>query len=100
MTIFYSDTAYRGPNRAIHKKYEEQPATLYYLKHYHNVCVLRHISKKTADMIERFKIEKEISIGERKMSFWQKHQNYDQNVVNKLASKTREEARIDPRVAA
>lgn len=74
---FYSDIAPRGKSDIDVWKMNGSKA---YLRHYDNYLVLNFIAKNGTRQ-ERAEVEKEILICERKLAFWEKHPNYDREVV-------------------
>lgn len=44
--------------------------------HYYNRKVLEHIARATQDYAEKHQAEKEISIADRKMKFWERFPNF------------------------
>lgn len=84
-TIIYSDN--KEPFKGL-VKYENLNATANYLKHYNNYKTLQFFEQRGSNE-ERFQAAKELKTCQRKLDWWMKHPNYDQNEV------ATERARID-----
>ena len=76
MGIIYNETRNKPQ---FFTPYHKMNATQGYLTHYGNFLYLRFIETNTlATKAEQRQASREILIAERKMTWWQKHPNYDQ----------------------
>jgi hypothetical protein len=76
---FYSDNAPKGSSDINVWKMNGSKG---YLRHFDNYLFLQFIAKEgTRD--ERASVEKEIIICERKLAFWERHPNYDADLVKR-----------------
>lgn len=75
MSIFYADNTQRpaGPVTG----YLHWPAVKKYLEHYGNYLILDAISKAPKNAVEKRQALKEMTICERKLTYWQRHPNFD-----------------------
>ena len=85
MVIIY-DEFQKGQFRPI--PYDRIPATRKYVEHYSNYLFLQFISTNTKDRDERLQALKELTICERKLEWFKRHRNWNQDEalrqVNKL----------------
>ncbi|MGV1754902.1 hypothetical protein [Agrobacterium sp. CG674] len=81
--MFYSDTA---PRTASDINVWKMDGSKGYLRHFDNLLVLQFFAKNGSRQ-ERAEIEKEIIICNRKLSFWEKHPNYDAAIVQREKEK-------------
>jgi len=71
--IFYSDEGgYSGPPRNL----ADVNATKRWLDHASNMLVLKAMEQDSRDAREKAQITKELRICERKMTYWERHQNF------------------------
>ena len=62
-------------------------ATRIWLGHFSNSLILSAIQQKPRDFSERHQATKELTICERKMTFWRRHPNFDQQKASSEAQK-------------
>jgi len=68
--------------------YHEQNANRHYIRHYENFMFLKFIlNHKDSTRNECTQATKELTICERKMNYWYKHPNYDQDVILPMITK-------------
>lgn len=78
MTFFYSDTTQPGPRPQINVW--EMNGTRNYLKHYDNYLFLQFVSTNPRSTdAEKRQARLELTICEKKLEFWRRHPNYDQD---------------------
>lgn len=73
--IFYADNTQRasGPVTG----YLQWPAVKKYLEHYGNYLILDAISKAPKNPAEKRQALKEMTMCEKKLTYWTRHPNYD-----------------------
>lgn len=81
--FIYSDT---GPRSDVNIDVWRMNGTRAYLNHYENYLYLDFISRN-GSFQERGQAEKEMKICRRKMSFWEKHPNYNPEAVTEGKAK-------------
>jgi hypothetical protein len=79
--------------------YHKQPASDYYITHYRNYLILKFIWETEEDFNQKRSAMEEMSIAERKMDHWKKHDNWDfQEVSQKVAKLNREWIQLKPNI--
>jgi hypothetical protein len=91
MGIFYSDNG--GDSSGFPVDYYKMNATKHFLTHYANMLTLDFIAKTTKDMYEKAQATKEKDIADRKMNYWKRHPNYDQEKALREVQKLKEQWR-------
>lgn len=76
--FFYSD---RSEPLTHQIAYHRQNANKRYLFHFENYMFLNFIVQKSDKKSERDQALKELTICERKMGYWRRHVNFDQQIV-------------------
>lgn len=82
MYIFYNENEVRQRGGFM-MPYHKQDANKKFMDHYSNYIILNEILKKPKDFGEKVQAVKELNICEKKMEYWKKHANFDQNLANK-----------------
>jgi hypothetical protein len=77
--MFYNISPHKEPQNNFNFDVTKCDATKCYLKHYSNVLTLTFIQNNSTDVNEKRDLGKEIVIGERKMAFWRRQHNFNQD---------------------
>jgi hypothetical protein len=96
LMFFYSDTA---PKTVSDINVWKMNGSKGYLRHFANYLVLCFFAK-SGSREERAAIEKEILICQRKLTFWERHPNYDAALVQREKERMIKEWRQDARGAS
>jgi|ERR1700761_2441927 len=90
MYFIYNDTELKSSfgNRT---KYDDLPASKFWITHYSNFCYLDWMSKHPdTSFAEKAQAKKELLIAQRKMDYWKRHPNWQkshcENEANKIKS--------------
>jgi hypothetical protein len=81
MSIFYSEN--EAPFKGEPTPYHKMPATKFYLNHYNNMLILKAIEQRPKNPQEKQQATREIAICQRKLDYWSKHPNFDQETVTR-----------------
>lgn len=88
--FFYSDT--KEPFTGSPSKVWEMNGTKVYLSHYSNLLYLHFIAEhQGTSFAEKRQAEKEIVLCEKKLEWWKRHPNYDQDEATRGIEKLKKE---------
>ena len=79
MTYFYSDTSSNDYNPSLINRLNPNNQ---YKKHLENHFFLKFILLRSDSIIEKAQANKELTICERKLTFWSNKPNFDQTIAN------------------
>lgn len=76
MAFFYEENQVRGGAPPV--PYHDQDANRAWIGHYRNSLMLRFFEQNDPDIRQRAQARRELQICERKLEYWRRHANYDQ----------------------
>lgn len=86
----YQDNPVRASNK-FNMKYDQMPATSYWLTHFSNSLYLTFLVQTEPGLIERNRAAYELGIAERKMAYWKKHPNWDMREATRKAEELKKQ---------